>query len=345
MKKLFSIFLAIILCVSTLCLSGCNLADLFGDNSNKGDDGPKKISFYAPDGAPALAIAKFINDNENFGIDGVIDYKVVASGDIGGVMSQGLGDFIVMPVNAASKLYKAGNSQYVMTAVITHGNLYLMSSDGTNTLDDLKGKVVGVIGQGLVPDLTLKAILNDNNLLGDVLVGDTVTDGKITLRYFASAQEMIPLLKQGKLNVGLLPEPAATNLTKVASNKEWTRFDVQELYDAQAKSYPQAVLMVRKSLYQPFKQQIDGMKDLFDANVQWIKENTADAVTTVNSKLKEGLTPSLDATKINAAVIDNCKIYYQSATDAKASVEGYLQKIKAISEISAGQIGEDFFAE
>ena len=341
MKKLFSIFLAIILCFSTLCLGGCNIADLFGDNSNKGD----KLSFYAPDGAPALAIAKFINDSENFGIDGVIDYKVVSSNDIGGVMSQGVGDFIVMPVNAASKLYKAGNSQYVMTAVITHGNLYLMSSDGTTTLDGLKGKVVGVIGQGLVPDLTLKAILSDNNLLDDVVAGDTATDGKITLRYFQSAQEMIPLLKQGKLSVGLLPEPAATNLTSVANNKVWTRVDIQELYDNQAKAYPQAVLMVRKSVYEPFKEQIDGMKDLFLANVQWIKENTADAVSVVNSKLTEGVTPSLDASKITSIVVDNCKIYYQSATDAKALVENYLQKIRAIAPVSAGQIGEDFFAK
>jgi hypothetical protein len=337
MKKLLSIFLAIALCITTLCVGGCN--------ADKGNDGPKKLSFYAPDGAPALAIAKFINDGENFGVDGVIDYKVVSSNDIGTVMSQGLGDFIVMPVNAASKLYNNKNSAYVMTAVITHGNLYLMSSDGTSTLDALKGKVVGGIGQGLVPDLTLKAILSDNNLLGDVEVGDTATDGKITLRYFASAQEMIPLLKQGKLSVGLLPEPAATNLTKVANNKEWTRVDIQELYDAQAKSYPQAVLMVRKSVYEPFKTQIDGMKDLFDLNVQWIKENTADAVSAVNSKLKVGVTPSLDASKITATVVDNCKIYYQSATDAKVAVENYLQKIRAISEMSAGQIGEDFFAK
>ena len=87
------------------------------------------------------------------------------------------------------------------------------------------------------------------------------------------------------------------------------------------------------------------MKDLFDLNVQWIKENTADAVSAVNSKLKVGVTPSLDASKITATVVDNCKIYYQSATDAKVAVENYLQKIRAISEMSAGQIGEDFFAK
>lgn len=321
------------------------LSMTFGVGCNKGNDGPKNLSFYAPDGAPALAVAKFINDSENFGIDGTVDYKVVSSNDIGGIMQNGTGDFIVMPVNAASKLYNVNKeNSYVMAAVITHGNLYIMSSDGTNTLEGMKGKVVGVIGQGLVPDLTFKAILSDNGLLSDVVVGDTATDGKITIRYFSSAPDMIPLLKQGKLSVGLLPEPAATNLTKVASDKTWTRLDVQSLYDSELKSYPQAVLMVRKSVYKPFKEQIDGMKTLFENNVSWIKENTENAVSVVNSKLPEGVTPSLTAATINATVVDNCKIYFENGESAKTAVKNYINKIIQINDKSAKAITDDFFA-
>jgi hypothetical protein len=162
---------------------------IFGVACNSQNSGT--YTFYAPDGAPALAISKFISDNENFGLGKTVDYKVVSVNNIGQAMSQGKGDFIVMPVNAASKLYKAkANSPYVMTAVITHGNLYIMSSDNTNTLEGLKGKVVGVIGQGLVPDLTLKSILKDNDLLSLTMVGDTATEGKITLRYFAQASDI-----------------------------------------------------------------------------------------------------------------------------------------------------------
>ena len=190
MKKFLTLLLTFLLVFTMAFGVGC---------ADKGNNGPKNLSFYAPDGAPALAIAKFINDSENFGIDGTVDYKVVSSNDIGGIMQNGTGDFIVMPVNAASKLYNVNKeNSYVMAAVITHGNLYIMSSDGTNTLEGMKGKVVGVIGQGLVPDLTFKAILSDNALLSDVVVGDTATDGKITIRYFSSAPDMIPLLKQGK---------------------------------------------------------------------------------------------------------------------------------------------------
>lgn len=336
MKKLLTLILTCILAISSLfCAFGCV------KQQNEKDS----LTFYAPDGAPALAIAKFINDGENFGVNADVDYKVVSSSEIGPVMMQGKGDFMVIPVNAASKLYKANASDpYVMTAVITHGNLYLMSSDGTNNLQDLKGKVVGVIGQGLVPDLTLKAILKDNNLLNDVTVSDTATEGKIALRYFEKAPDMIPLLKQGVLSVGLLPEPACTNLIKVANNREWERVDIQELYDNEIKAYPQAVLMVKKSVYDKYKTQIDGMKDLFNQNVVWVKENTELAVNAVNSKLPQGVEPSLVSANITLEVVENCKIYYQDASSSKQAVKDYINKIIAVSEQSAKPVTDEFFA-
>ena len=335
MKRLFAFVFSVVLLFTTAIAVGCG----------GGNDG--NLSFYAPDGAPALAIAKFINDGEDFGTGKTVDYKVVSSGDIGGVMMQSKGDFIVMPVNAASKLYKSNaENPYLMLAVITHGNLYIMSSDGTNTLDGLKGKVVGVIGQGLVPDLTLKAILSDNGLLSDVVVANdnTPIDGKIALRFFEKATDMIPLLKQGKLTVGLLPEPAATNLTKVANDKTWTITDVQELYDSQLKAYPQAVLMVKKSVYESYKTNIDQMESLFKTNLQWVKSNTGLAVQAVNSKLKEGVSPSLQVATITETVVDNCKIYFENATSAKQSVIDYINKIIAVNPSSAVAITEDFFA-
>ena len=102
--------------------------------------------------------------------------------------------------------------------------------------------------------------------------------------------------------------------------------------------------MVKKSVYDKHKTKIDKMKDLFDANVVWTKENIATAVNAVKSKLSEGVTPSLDATKINAQVVDNCKIYYQSANDASQAVKDYINKIIAVSAQSAKVITDDFFA-
>ena len=72
---------------------------------------------------------------------------------------------------------------------------------------------------------------------------------------------MIPMLKNGVINIGLLPEPAATQLTKVASDKTWYRLDVQELYDSENKSYPQAVMLVKQSVLNTFPNLVENMEN------------------------------------------------------------------------------------
>lgn len=338
MKKLLSLLLGLVIAFTTFSLVACDTPD----------SQSQTLKMYAPDGAPALSIAKFINDNENF-IDGVtVDYNVVSANDIGPKMAQGQADLIVMPINAASKLYKANASDpYKMVAVVTHGNLFLMSSEPTD-LDGLKGKVVGVIGRGLVPDLTFKSVLKAHNLLDDVQVGEAPVEGKIVLRYFNDAPSMIPLLKQGVLSVGLLPEPACTNLTTTPNNYTWNRIDVQELYDSEAKSYPQAVLMVKSSVLTKYPTLVEKISEKFDLAVQWVVENPTNAVTAVASKLAQGLTPSLNANNINAQVVENCKIKWLASSDAKEYCRKYINGVISVGVDldvpPAIALNDDFFA-
>ena len=352
MKKLLAMLLVLL---TSITLLACNVTQS-SESQKESEVAPNsespiesvvkdELTFYAPDGAPALSIAKFIKDGEDFGMNANITYNVVSASNIGPIMMQGKGDFIVMPVNAASKLYKANSTDpYVMTAVVTHGNLYIVSNEEI-TLEGLKGKVIGVIGRGLVPDLTFRAVLKDNGLLDCVVEGSTPTDGKISIRYFDDASQMLPLLKQGMVTIGLLPEPAVTKLTtKLASDKTWFRLDVQELYDSELKAYPQAVLMVKKSVYDKYKANIGAMASAFSDNLIWIKENVADAITAINGVLPEGTVPSLDTATITATVIDNCKIYYQPSADAKQQVKDYIDKIIAVESASAKAITDDFFA-
>lgn len=346
--KFFKKILVLAFALALVFSVGCGGSQSDGSQGLNGPNGAmgKSFTFVAPDGAPALSIAKFIDGGETFGMNAAFDYKVVSSSQIASFMQRGSADFMIMPINAASKLYKTHSSDpYKMVGVVTHGNLYIMSSDGTNSLEGLKGKVVGVIGQGLVPDLTLKAVLSDNGLLGDVLVGDTATEGKITLKYFSDASNMLPMLiKTDNLSVGLLPEPAATKLTSMASDKEWTRLDLQQLYDSEKKAYPQAVLMVKSSVYSEYKTQIDAIKSYFDENSAWIKQNPDKAVSAVNGALEEGVTPSLVAANITSEVIDNCKIYFENSDSAKQSVITYLNKIITIEAQAAKVPADDFFA-
>lgn len=132
----------------------------------------KEFTFYAPDGAPALAIAKFICDEQNFIEGATFNYNIVVADMIAKYMNGAndgkvLADFIVLPVNAASKMYNNAKANYKMVSVITHGNLYIMAKvkDGNTdiALSDLDGKKIGIIGQGNVPDLTFKTVLSKNS--------------------------------------------------------------------------------------------------------------------------------------------------------------------------------------
>lgn len=341
MKKFLSLLLGLVIAFTTFSLVACD----------EPTPQSQTLKMFAPDGAPALSIAKFINDNENF-IDGVtVDYNVVSANDIGPKMAQGQADLIVMPINAASKLYKANASDpYKMVSVVTHGNLFLMSSESTdlNGLNGLKGKVVGVIGQGLVPDLTFRSVLKAHDLLDFVQVGEAPVEGKIVLRYFNDATSLVQALMQGKLSVGLLPEPACTNLTKMPNNYTWNRIDVQELYDSEAKSYPQAVLMIKSSVLTKYPTLVEKISEKFDLAVQWVVENPTNAVTAVASKLAKGLTPSLNANNINAQVVKNCKIKWLASSDAKEYCRKYINGVISVGADldvpPAKALNDDFFA-
>jgi hypothetical protein len=168
-------------------------------------------------------------------------------------------------------------------------------------------------------------------------------NGTVSVKYYQSASDMLPLLKKGDLTVGLLPEPAATQLTKIASDKTWTRIDVQTLYDNETCAYPQAVMMVKESLLNTYPQLVENIAQSFDSNVSWVKENVSSAVTAINGKVASGVTPSLNASNIDATVVDNCKIYYESATDAKKFVKTYIEQIISLESSSAKVVGDDFF--
>ncbi|MBP5466820.1 MAG: ABC transporter substrate-binding protein [Clostridia bacterium] len=333
MKKLIALILSTVSALTVFAFSACG--------GKEPDAVSPVLTVYAPDGAPALSIAKFIADGDNFGTDADVSYNVVAASKIGQVMQQGEGDIIIMPVNAASKLYKANSADpYKMAGVITHGNLYIMCKEDL-TLNDLKGKVVGVIGQGNVPDLTFRAVLEKNGI--DYKPSDSAIDGKVALRYFADASELIPALKTGAMTIGLLPEPAATKLTSMDSAFKYA-LDLQELYDAETKAYPQAVVMMKSSIIREYPNIIANFGGKVADAVSWVKENPASAAEAVSSALAEGLTPSLSAANLNATVVDNCKIFWQSSADAKAAVKAYIDDIITIAPKAATSVSDDFFA-
>jgi len=307
---------------------------LFGCGVNT--DTTDTIEVYAPDGAPALALAKLIAEDMQF--EQNVNYTIVSPSNISNTITLNTADLAILPINAASKLALDG-TKYKMLSVNTHGNLFIIGKEAKASLGDLKGKVLGVIGQALVPDLTLQYILKSNDI--DYIQGDEETAGKVTLKYYASATELIPAIASGSISYGLLPEPAMTMALSMISGSQLL-FDLQEEWGVN--SYPQAVLLAKTSLIESQPEFITSFLSAMKDNEQWLPLNINDGVLAINAQVEEGATPSLVADKITAQVITNCHIEVVNALASKQSVIDYLTAIKTIADNSANIVGDDFFA-
>lgn len=175
---------------------------------------------------------------------------------------------------------------------------------------------------------------NENNTL----------DAKVTIRYYADASAMLPAMKTGQLKTGLLPEPAATKITTMNA-EVGMKIDVQEVYGG---DYPQAVIVAKKEIVEKDGKFLSALLQAIEENASWIvanDDNAASAVDAINSALAEGVTPSLDKTAINKAVVENCNIYLQTSADAKTSVNAYLAAMKGVEDTSANAVSDAFFCE
>ena len=329
MKKVLTLILSVML--STVAV--------FGSACSKEPEANYK--FMVPDGAPALAIAKLIHENDNLGTGKTVEYSVLSSTQVMPNLSSGSADIIVAPVNAASMRYNTNGNDYVMVAVLTHGNFYILSTTEIS-VQDLIGKQVAVPNQGAVPDWTFKMVLEKNQLQYQVLTDGNRVEDKVNIKYYTQGSDIVQSIMAGNETIGLVPEPAATNLEAKylqQKGKQLYRLDLQELYDAQQKSYPQAVLMVKKSVLQANPNLVGALQTKITESANWIKQNVASAVSAINDK--GGTT--LNAQTLSEKAIEASKIYWESAVDAKTSVKNYINQIIEIDSTKAIAVSDDFF--
>lgn len=332
MKKLLALILAVITCFSVTSLVACKEND-------------EKLQMYVPDGAPALSVARLLDD-ENI-------VKGVKINVVGATLIQGYvtgetpkADLAILPVNAASKLL--GNaSNYQMLGVVTNGNLFIMKKQSgvditTDNLSDLVGKKVGVMNITNVPGLTFKTILSSNDIAyEDISTSGVASADKVNLIGLTKGEEVVP---SSDCDYFVVPEPAATTEENKTQGKLSIAGSLQVLYGGTA-GYPQAVIVAKKSVISSNKQTVDEIVSSFSANKTWL-ENT-DTTKIVNAVVKgfvdKEMNRTFTADNLNANVITNCAINFTSAKDARSAVLTYLEKINGISANAWGTPTDAFF--
>jgi len=338
MKKLLKRMLALVCAFGCVAFSACQVSMNKGDSSTE----DKEITVYMPDGAPALAMAKLMHEDTEE--DGVT-YRVMPATSIASVVTykdaDKNADFCVMPFNAAAKLLKTGET-YVMLGAVTHGNLYIISNNGTQytaeNLSSLVGKKVGVLQINNVPGLTFKAVLNKNGVAWQELTNDgEVQADKVNLVAITDATAV------GTLDAEcfVIAEPAASAQAKKGYSIVG---DLQALYGGE-NGYPQAVLMAKRTVVESRGAWTADFVTKVSASAEWLTTATgAEIVAAVSAHLDETLgETSLKAPLLTAEVLARCGVRYVAAKDCKAEGIAFLQALIATAPNSTALPSDNFF--
>ncbi len=304
MKKI--IFLFVTFFVLVLSLSSCNK-----NNETKTDD--YKYTVVAPSGAPSVALATMALENTDA-------YSFIAADTIASAFSSNEADFVLAPINAGAKLFKAGKSTYRLSAIITWGNLYFASQIENFSLDTINGHDLILFGENTINASIAKYVLEKKN----------ITPSNIT--YLSGASNTQATLLSDANAIVMTAEPALTAAkTKNANIKG---LSIQSLYKEVSgnSEFTQAGIFVKadtitnhSSIVSDFLLSVKDVADNLNTNLDKVAEACVE--------LK--IMPALAVAK---KAIPNCSIKFADALDSKAQVE-------ATAKIDLIQFGGDVPSE
>ncbi|MGM9972236.1 MAG: hypothetical protein ACI35W_07490 [Anaeroplasmataceae bacterium] len=283
-----------------------------------------KIQVYLPDGTPALALTNMLNDG--FEYDGKeFEFNIVSASDISTYYSSGKADLAIMPTVMAAQLYNKGIDIKMLTNNV-FGNLYIVTTMDSNSLESLIGKVIYVTTGTTLQMLTY--ILSSNNIPYET--GDEAVTSKVVISSKESASEIIPLLKQASTKneeaLGVLGEPQVTQAMIKVGEKLKIAVDFQAEYQkiAGGSSYPQASLVGKSSVLS--KGLVDKLYEKMSLNVEFINSNVA----SINS-IFEKYDSALSGLTFTTDTIARCNLGLKKACLEKNVINKYVLDLMKIT--------------
>ena len=332
MKK--KIFIAVLALVMTAALSVAVLAGCTDDDTD--ENGIKTVNIVVPDGSPAIALAKLINDNtvpEGYSVN----YTIVAGAtQITTAITNKTADIAIAPTNIGATIYnKTGAVK--LYATVVQGALYMVGSQSltgdtsAEKLASLKGQTVYNIGLGGTPDLTFKYILRHYGI--EYRENDEENASYVALKYVTDGTGLMTMLELGTAKFGILGEPAVSRANDNTGTK--TVLDIQELWKevtgAQTAGFPQASVFVTTELLNgEHAALLNWLSTGLMENAAWAEANPAtvsEVLATKGSTSLKGLT---------SGMIDACNLGFVSAADAKQAVNTYLSALYGFAANTVG---------
>ncbi len=292
---------------AALCLCVCACAE---------DADISGLKVTAPGGAPALALATLAVRNPG-------QYTYVAADTIAAAFADKEADFIIAPVNAGAKLYKAGKSTYKLAAVVSWGNLYIAAQREDLKAEDLNGANITLFGENTINASVVLYALKANG----------IEPAKV--EYLAGAADTQSLLLADEEAIVVTAEPALTAATMKNSMIE--AIPVNELFREATgdDGYVQAGLFVKAETAENRPEAVAAYLELAEEACD-LCEQDIEAVS--DAAVKMEILPNV---KVALSAIPRCAIRFMAAPEAKAQVE-------RTAEIDLSQFGgalpaDDFY--
>ena len=219
-------------------------------------------------GPTAMGMVKLLSDGE-----GTYEPTILGAADeLMPLILQGKVDIASVPANLASTIYNKTEGGVQVLAVNVLGVLYIseFNTEELNSLEDLKGKTIYATGKGSTPEYFLRYVLTQNGI---------DPDKDVTIEWKSEPSEVVALLNAEQKGIAMLPQPyvtaAATQLGEgfrvaLSLSDEWANLDNGTLCTT-------AVVMARSEFVEANPEAVEAFLAEFDASVQWVNENVADA--------------------------------------------------------------------
>lgn len=281
MKKVLSLMVAVLLMVSACMFAGAE---------------EYVVKVAAPSGAPGLALA-------TLAVEAPENYSFVAADTITAEFTNATADFVIAPLNAGAKLFKAGKSTYQLAAVVCWGNLYIASQRENFTLEDINGANITLFAENTINASVAKYALEQNGL------------APAAIDYLASAANTQALLLSDAEAIVLTAEPALT--AAKMKNDKITAYSLNELFKTATGNdgYTQAALFVRAET-------VATQPEAVEAFLLKVEESCAKCTDDVEAVAQAAVALEiLPNQKVAVAAIPNCAIRFMRAADARELVE------------------------
>ncbi len=277
-----------------------------------------RMKVSSPNGAPGLALAVLAAENPE-------DYNYVAAETISAEFSAAKADFIIAPVNAGAKLYKAGKSGYRLAAVVTWGNLYFASQREGFSSEMINGADITLFGENTINAAVALYAMEQNGLK------------PASVQYLAGAANTQALLITDSDAIVLTAEPALTAAS--LKNDKITAFALNDLYKTVAglEGYAQAGLFVNPMTAEEHPEEV---KSYLALAADAVGKCTSDVSAVAEAAVQLEILPNV---KVAQLAIPRCALRYVTAAEARKDVE--LTAAIDLSQFGGALPADDFYYE